>query len=46
MFPGEDEIDQLFQIQKYLGPLTKEHNQIFLKNPRFSGVKFSEITEL
>ena len=25
MFPGENELDQLFLIQKCLGPLTPEH---------------------
>jgi hypothetical protein len=37
LFPGESEIDQLFLIQKVLGPLTSEQNEIFAKNPRFVG---------
>ena len=43
LFPGESEIDQLFLIQKILGPLTPEQQEIFQKNPRFIGLKFPEI---
>jgi len=39
MFPGQSEIDQLFLIQKSLGPLTPEQQAVFLKNPRFDGVR-------
>lgn len=40
MFPGENELDQLFLIQKTLGRLTPDHEETFLKNPRFLGMKF------
>ena len=40
LFPGESEIDQLFIIQKVLGPLTEKHHELFLRNPRFLGLKF------
>ncbi len=43
LFPGESEIDQLFLIQKVLGPLTAEQREIFAKNPRFLGCKFPDI---
>lgn len=46
LFPGENELDQLFLIQKCLGPLTSDHYEIFLKNPRFLGMKFPEIHNL
>lgn len=46
MFPGENELDQLFLIQKCLGPLTPDHYETFLKNPRFLGMKFPEINNL
>ena len=46
MFPGENELDQLFLIQKCLGSLTPDHYEIFLKNPRFLGMKFPEIHTL
>ena len=42
LFPGESEIDQLFLIQKVLGPLTPDQMEMFLKNPRFVGLKFSQ----
>ena len=34
MFPGESEIDQLYIIQKVLGQMTQEQNDLFLRNPR------------
>jgi cyclin-dependent kinase-like len=45
IFRGENEIDQLYLIQKVLGPLTSEQKEMFLKNPRFLGMKFPEITK-
>lgn len=36
-------MDQLYLIQKMLGPLTPGQQEIFLKNPRFLGMKFPEI---
>jgi cyclin-dependent kinase-like len=44
LFPGESEIDQLYLIQKVLGPLTAEQQEVFQKNPRFVGLKFPEMT--
>ncbi|CAM9306270.1 unnamed protein product, partial [Phaeothamnion confervicola] len=44
LFPGESEIDQLYVVQKMLGPLTAEHAQLFFKNPRFAGLKFPDMT--
>lgn len=38
-------MDQLYLIQKVLGPLTKEQMESFNKNPRFVGLKFPEITK-
>ena len=43
LFPGESEIDQLFCIQRVLGPLIPPHKEAFLKNQRFVGLKFPEI---
>lgn len=43
MFPGESEIDQLYLIQKMLGPLQKRHMELFATNPRFSGLKIPEV---
>lgn len=45
LFPGESEIDQLFVIQKVLGPLPKYLHEEFLKNPRFIGLKFPDVTK-
>lgn len=41
MFPGENEIDQLFLIMKTVGPLTTGQEQCLQKN--FKGVKFPPI---
>ena len=45
LFPGESEIDQLYLIQKMLGPMTSEQNEIFKRNPRFLGCKFPDVTK-
>lgn len=44
LFPGESEIDQLYLIQRVLGPLTPEQHELFLRNPRFLGLKFPDMT--
>mmetsp|Transcript_48557 Transcript_48557/g.128414 ORF Transcript_48557/g.128414 Transcript_48557/m.128414 type:complete len:800 (-) Transcript_48557:285-2684(-) len=44
LFPGESEIDQLFIIQKVLGRLTPAHMDMFLRNPRFLGLKFPDMS--
>ncbi|CAG9323353.1 CDKL5_3 [Blepharisma stoltei] len=46
LFPGENEVDQLYLIQKMLGSLTSEQQEIFQKNPRFIGLKFPEISRI
>lgn len=43
LFPGENDLDQLYLIQKCLGPLIATHQEHFLKNPKFIGMKFPEI---
>lgn len=43
LFPGESEIDQLYLIQKVLGPLHKRHMELFATNPRFSGMKIPDV---
>ncbi len=40
VFGGENDLDQLYLVQKCLGPLTPQHNEYFLKNPKFIGMKF------
>lgn len=44
LFPGESEIDQLYVIQKVMGPLTPEQTEMFLRNPRFLGLKFPDMS--
>ncbi|CAI2385506.1 unnamed protein product [Moneuplotes crassus] len=43
LFPGDSEIDQLYQIQKIIGKLTPDQEEQFAKNPRFIGLKFPEL---
>ncbi|KYO30215.1 cyclin-dependent kinase-like 5 isoform A [Alligator mississippiensis] len=43
LFPGESEIDQLFTIQKVLGPLPSEQMKLFYSNPRFHGLRFPAV---
>lgn len=45
LFPGESEIDQLYIIQKIIGPLTPLQKEMFSKNPRFLGLKFPDMTK-
>jgi cyclin-dependent kinase-like len=44
LFPGDSEVDQLYIIQKILGPLTNEHTEIFMTNSRFAGLRFPDMT--
>lgn len=44
LFPGDSEIDQLYIIQKIIGPLTPVHLELFLKNERFAGFKFPDMS--
>jgi cyclin-dependent kinase-like len=44
IFPGDSEVDQLYIIQKVLGPLTSEHQEMFMMNPRFAGLKFPDMS--
>ena len=42
VFPGESDIDQLYTIQKKLGPLPENLRRAFFVNPRYRGVKFPD----
>jgi len=44
LFAGESEVDQLFVIQKVLGSLIPEHMEMFLRNPRFLGIQFPDVS--
>ena len=44
VFAGESEIDQLYVIQKCLGPLTAQQSELFYANPRFNGIKFPDMS--
>ncbi|XP_064608081.1 serine/threonine-protein kinase dst1-like isoform X2 [Liolophura sinensis] len=44
LFPGESEIDQLYCIQKVLGPLPPKQMDMFYGNQRFSGLRFPAVT--
>ncbi|XP_057314086.1 cyclin-dependent kinase-like 3 isoform X2 [Hydractinia symbiolongicarpus] len=44
VFPGESEIDQLYVIQKLIGPLPPSQMHLFNINTRFRGLKFPAIT--
>ncbi|CAD8090226.1 unnamed protein product [Paramecium sonneborni] len=45
LFPGENEMDQLYLIQKILGPLTQDQIERFQKNQKYIGMKFPDITK-
>ncbi|KAJ1522135.1 hypothetical protein ONE63_002446 [Megalurothrips usitatus] len=39
LFPGQSDIDQLFQITKVLGKLSPRHQQLAARNPMLRGLK-------
>lgn len=43
LFPGDSEVDQLFVIQKVLGPLPNFLQDEFNRNSRYQGLKFPDI---
>jgi len=43
LFPGENEFDQLYVIQKVMGPLIPEQMEAFQKNQRYVGMKFPDL---
>jgi len=45
IFPGESEVDQLYIVQRIIGPLTPEHLDLFMTNPRFAGLKFPDMSK-
>ena len=45
LFPGDSEVDQLFVIQKVLGPLPHFLQDEFNRNSRYQGLKFPEISK-
>ncbi|CAN2388888.1 Cyclin-dependent kinase-like 2 [Pristimantis euphronides] len=46
LFPGDSDIDQLYHIVKCQGNLTPRLQELFYKNPLFSGVTLPEIKEV
>ncbi|XP_052265730.1 cyclin-dependent kinase-like 2 isoform X1 [Dreissena polymorpha] len=45
LFPGDSDIDQLYQIVKVFGNLTARHKEVFLRNPLFVGMRLPEVRE-
>ncbi|KAL6484065.1 hypothetical protein MHYP_G00089380 [Metynnis hypsauchen] len=45
LFPGESDIDQLYHIIRCIGSLTPRQQDVFYRNPLFSGVRLPEPTE-
>ncbi|PHJ19972.1 cyclin-dependent kinase family 5 protein [Cystoisospora suis] len=43
LFPGDNEVDQLYKIQLVLGPLLPQHREMFKQNPRFANLAFPEL---
>jgi cyclin-dependent kinase-like len=43
LFPGESDIDQLSLMQRCLGRLTADQQEVFLKKPEFIGMKIGEV---
>ncbi|NXS61925.1 CDKL2 protein, partial [Brachypteracias leptosomus] len=45
LFPGDSDIDQLYHITKCLGNLIPRLQELFYKNPLFSGLRLPEVKE-
>lgn len=46
LFPGESDIDQLFQIVRILGKLNARHQVLIMRNAMFKGMKQEQNTSL
>lgn len=45
LFPGESDIDQLYHIMSCFGRLIPRHEEIFLKNPLYTGMKLPVVNK-
>ena len=45
MFPGDDTLDQMYQIMKVIGPFDERLVRLFNENPAFKNVKFPDVTQ-
>ncbi|NWU73107.1 CDKL2 protein, partial [Pterocles burchelli] len=45
LFPGDSDIDQLYHGGECLGNLIPRHQELFYKNPLFSGMRLPEVKE-
>ncbi|XP_038123704.1 cyclin-dependent kinase-like 5, partial [Cyprinodon tularosa] len=45
LFPGDSDLDQIYHIVKCFGNLTAHHQELFYRNPIFSGVKLPECSK-
>jgi cyclin-dependent kinase-like len=43
LFAAETDIDQLYKIMRYCGPLTSRYIECFQKNPHYGGIRVPEI---
>ncbi|KAK5893143.1 hypothetical protein CgunFtcFv8_006042 [Champsocephalus gunnari] len=42
LFPGDSDLDQIYHIVRCFGNLTARHQELFYRNPGFSGVRLPE----
>ncbi|CAJ1085727.1 LOW QUALITY PROTEIN: serine/threonine-protein kinase MAK-like [Xyrichtys novacula] len=42
LFPGDSDLDQIYHIVKCFGNLTAHHQELFYRNPVFSGVRLPQ----
>ncbi|KAM4564974.1 uncharacterized protein V3H82_014069, partial [Fundulus diaphanus] len=45
LFPGDSDLDQIYHIVRCFGNLTAHHQELFYRNPIFSGVKLPECSK-
>ncbi|XP_062301298.1 cyclin-dependent kinase-like 3 [Scomber scombrus] len=42
LFPGDSDLDQIYHVVRFFGNLTAHHQELFYRNPVFSGVRLPE----
>ncbi|XP_033970146.1 serine/threonine-protein kinase dst1-like [Trematomus bernacchii] len=45
LFPGDSDLDQIYHIVRCFGNLTAHHQELFYRNPGFSGVRLPEYSD-
>ncbi|KAH0577800.1 Kinase, CMGC CDKL [Spironucleus salmonicida] len=45
LIPGDTDLDMIYRMQQFIGPMCPKHQQIIFKTPRFQGIKLSSVQQ-